>query len=76
MISVVALAAQRVGEAMALVPQAVAKASHGTLKKRTAGAAPENNSIRAAFSLLDEVLPEISNLLSRAYFTHAFARRA
>jgi hypothetical protein len=35
-----------------------------------------NDSFRVAFSPLDAVLPEISNLLSRAYFTHAFARRA
>ena len=55
---------------------AVAQAAHGPLKKRPGRAEVENNSIRAAFSLLDEVLPEISNLLSRAYFTHAFARRA
>ena len=34
------------------------------------------NSLRVAFLPLDTVLPDISNLLSRAYFTHAFARRA
>lgn len=75
-VSVVALAAQRVGEAMSLVPQAVAQATQGTLKKPAGGVEAENNSMRAAFSLLEEVFPEISNLLSRAYFTHAVARRA
>jgi len=77
-ISVVALAAQRVGEAMAMVPQAVVAAARGAqnLKKSPEHPDHENNSIRAAFSLLDKVLPEISELLSRAYFTHAFARRA
>ena len=77
-VSVVALAAQRVGEAMAMVPQGVAVAARGAqnLKKQSERLDQENNSIRAAFSILDNVLPDISNLLSRAYFTHAFARRA
>ena len=77
-ISVVALATQRLGEVMAMVPQGVAVAARGAqnLKKHPERPDPENNSIRAAFSLLDNVLPDISNLLSRAYFTHAFARRA
>lgn len=35
-----------------------------------------SDTIRAAFTDIDRLLPEISNLITRAYFTHAFARQA
>ncbi|MBY0510271.1 MAG: circularly permuted type 2 ATP-grasp protein [Rhodospirillaceae bacterium] len=68
-------AAERVAGALVMVRDAIAAATRGG-KKPSDAPHPENNSLRAAFSLLDAVLPEISDLLSRAYFTHAFARRA
>jgi len=36
----------------------------------------ESDILRNAFAAVDAVLPEVSNRLSSAYFTHAFARRA
>jgi uncharacterized alpha-E superfamily protein len=36
----------------------------------------EKDILRNAFAAIENVLPEVSNLLSSAYFTHAFARRA
>jgi uncharacterized alpha-E superfamily protein len=73
--SLVTRAAERVAAALVMVREAIAVATRGE-KKPSAVPEPENNSLRAAFSLLDTMLPEISDLLSRAYFTHAFARRA
>ncbi|MFZ3033084.1 MAG: circularly permuted type 2 ATP-grasp protein [Parvibaculum sp.] len=36
----------------------------------------ERDILRNAFAAIDNVLPDVSNRLSSAYFTHAFARRA
>jgi uncharacterized circularly permuted ATP-grasp superfamily protein/uncharacterized alpha-E superfamily protein len=74
----VAHAAERVAAAMTMAREGIAVACRPALqqKKRGRSIQAENISMRAAFSLLDTVLPEISDLLSRAYFTHAFARRA
>jgi uncharacterized alpha-E superfamily protein len=79
----VSMAAERVAAALTMVREAVQIASRPNVPGKTPAAKKgaeagdsENNSLRTAFSLLDAVLPEISDLLSRAYFTHAFARRA
>jgi len=72
-----ALAAERVGAAKAMVNEGIAMACRSAPAPEMGK--PENSeniSLRAAFSLLASLLPEISDLLSRAYFTHALARRA
>jgi len=73
----VPLAAERVAKALTMTREAIQAAVRPAASgKKAAGEAPVDNSLRAVFAPLDEVLPEISDLLSRAYFTHAFARRA
>ena len=75
----VSLAAERVASSLTMVREGIAAAARfkdQNAKKTDGAKEAENNSLRAAFSALDTVLPEISDLLSRAYFTHAFARRA
>ncbi len=73
-----AQAAVMVGEAMILLREGLAIATRPNLKTppRANLKEAENNSLRAAFALLDAVLPDISDRLARAYFTHALARRA
>jgi uncharacterized circularly permuted ATP-grasp superfamily protein/uncharacterized alpha-E superfamily protein len=71
--------AERVSAAMMMAREAIVAATRPPATAHKSGvSAPEaeNNSLRAAFAHLHTVLPEISDLLSRAYFTHAFARRA
>jgi len=70
----VALAAARVDAAKDLVKEGIAAAIRPVVAAKNEKA--ENISLRTAFSQLDALLPEISDLLSRAYFTHALARRA
>jgi uncharacterized circularly permuted ATP-grasp superfamily protein/uncharacterized alpha-E superfamily protein len=75
--NLVPLAAERVAKALTMTREAIQAAVRPAASgKKAAGEAPVDNSLRAVFAPLDEVLPEISDLLSRAYFTHAFARRA
>ncbi len=66
--------AARVDAAKDMVKEGIAAATRPVVSAKNEKA--ENISLRAAFSLLDAILPEISDLLSRAYFTHALARRA
>ncbi|HEX7775713.1 MAG TPA: circularly permuted type 2 ATP-grasp protein [Parvibaculum sp.] len=72
----VARTREQVDMASALVKEAIAAATQGALRHKDIDAPDGADSIRAAFAPLDAALPEISNLLSQAYFTHAFARRA
>jgi uncharacterized circularly permuted ATP-grasp superfamily protein len=71
----VALAATRVTTAMTMVNEGIATACR-IAPQADALNASETVSLRVAFAPLAAALPEISDLLSRAYFTHAFARRA
>lgn len=71
-----AQAAVMVGEAMTLLREGVAIATRAQSPTPANLKTGENKSFRAAFSLLDAVLPDISDRVSRAYFTHALARRA
>jgi uncharacterized circularly permuted ATP-grasp superfamily protein/uncharacterized alpha-E superfamily protein len=72
--ALVARAQACIATAMEMIREGISVASGPAQPQKSA--APENKSFRAAFSSLDGVLPEVSDLLSRAYFTHAFARRA
>lgn len=59
-----------------LAKEAIAAAIQAASRQKDIDAPDGTDSIRAAFAPLDAALPEISNLLSQTYFTHAFARRA
>lgn len=80
--ALVARAREHVATATALLPECIDEACLALPHRPTGPGkavneqAEGNDSLRVAFLPLDNVLPEISNLLSRAYFTHAFARRA
>jgi uncharacterized alpha-E superfamily protein len=72
----VARTRDQVDLAGALAAEAIATATQAALRQKDIDAPDGTDSIRTAFAPLDAALPEISNLLSQAYFTHAFARRA
>lgn len=71
------LGAERVAAALTMTREAIQAATRAASSaKKGAGDTQDGGLLRAAFAQLDGALPEISDLLSRTYFTHAFARRA
>jgi uncharacterized alpha-E superfamily protein len=67
-------ALQLVNSARNAAPEAIANACH--TERGRAAFADHGDPLRPAFARLDMLLPQISNLLTQAYFTHVAVRSA
>jgi uncharacterized alpha-E superfamily protein len=67
------LAVSLAGSARGMVFDAILEASK---RRRSRSAIEEPDPLRSAFARLEMLLPQISDLLTQAYFTHVLARSA